>query len=90
MFEAESHSCCVQAETTEARASRLSKVCTSTAQRHQAETAEARAARLSTDCTSIAQRRDIQHVNKMKMNNKTTEIINDSLENDLTQQYEEG
>ena len=53
-------------------------------------TAEARAARLISVCASTSHRRDIQHVNEMRMNNETTEIINDELDNALTQQCEEG
>ena len=64
----------------------MSSVCASTSQRRQAETEEAR---LSTDHPSTAQRRDIQHANEIRMNNETTEIINDELDNDLNQQYEE-
>ena len=59
-------------------------------QRRQEETAEVREARWTTYHISTAQRQDIQHRIQIRMNDKATEEINDVLDDDLTQQYEEG
>ena len=56
----------------------------------QKETAEARAARLTAVRISTAQRQDIQHRIQMRMNEEVVEEINNVLDDDLTQQYEEG